>query len=125
VGAWVLNGFQAELSYTPFGSNISQVIYLANRGPQSGDITVDYVDQDGNAGSLGVVATLEATSTLAIGPIIRAALPQNLQDFGRLALTITANVPACDVQINAQYNASGNRAYTSARDNCSISGGSF
>ena len=125
VGEWILNGFQSELSYTPYGSGISQVIYLANRGPQSGDVTVDYVDQDGNAGSLGVIATLPATSTLSIGPTIQAALPAALQTFGRLALTITANVPACDAQINAQYNASGNRAYTSSKDNCTQSGGSY
>jgi hypothetical protein len=125
LGAWVLNGFQAELSYTPYGSGIGQVIYLANRGAASGDVTVEYVDQDGNKGSLGVVATLPATSTLSLGPLIAAAMPQALLDFGRVAFTITANVPACDAQINAQYNAGGNRAYTSARDNCSIDGGSF
>ena len=125
VGAWVLNGFQAELSYTPFGDNIGQVIYLANRGSQAGDVTVDYVAQDGSFGSLGVIATLPANSTLSIGPAIRDALPAALQAFGRIALTITANVPACDAQINAQYNASGNRAYTSARDNCATSGGTF
>jgi hypothetical protein len=125
LGAWVLNGFQAELSYTPFGDGLTQVIYLANRGSSSGDVTVEYVDQDGNKGSLGVVATLQPTSTLKLGNIIQNAMPEALQAFGRVALTITANVPACDAQINAQYNASGNRAYTSARDNCSIDGGSF
>lgn len=124
-GEWVLNGFQAELSYTPFGPGIGQVIYLANRGSQAGDVTVDYVAQDGTSGSLGVVATLAETSTLSLGGIIRAALPSALQDFGRLALTITANVPACDAQVNAQYNASGNRAYTSARDNCDEWDGTF
>lgn len=124
-GAWVLNGFQAQLSYTPFGPNIGQVIYLANRGSQAGDVTVDYVAQDGTSGSLGVVGTLLPTSTLSIGPTIRNLLPQALQDFGRIALTITANVPSCDAQVNAQYNASGNRAYTSARDNCDEWPGSF
>jgi len=125
LGEWLLNGFQALLSYTPYGSGISQVIYVANRGSQSGDVTVDYVAQDGSSGSLGVIGTLAATSTLSIGPAIQAALPAALQNFGRLALTITANVPSCDAQINAQYNASGNRAYTSARDNCEQSGGSY
>jgi len=125
LGEWLLNGFQAFLSYTPYGSGISQVIYVANRGSQSGDVTVDYVAQDGSSGSLGVVGTLAATSTLSIGPAIQAALPAALQNFGRLALTVVANVPACDAQINAQYNASGNRAYTSARDNCEQDGGSY
>lgn len=126
LGQWLLNGFQALLSYTPYGPNISQVIYLANRGSQDGAVAVDYVDQDGNEGSLGVVGILQANSTLSIGPAIQAALPQALRDFGRLALTITANVPSCDAQVNAQYNVGGNsRAYTSARDNCQQDGGSY
>jgi len=125
LGKWVLNGFQSLLSYTPYGTGISQVIYLANRGLQSGDVTVDYVAGDGTSGSLGVVGTLAATSTLSIGPAIKALLPAALQNAGRLALTVTANVPACDAQINAQYNAGGNRAYTSSRDNCEQDGGSY
>ena len=126
LGEWTLNGFQAKLSYTPFGAGISQIIYLANRGSQSGDVTVDYVAQDGTEGSLGVIGTLQATSTLSIGPAIKAALPAALRTLGRLALTVTANVPACDVQINAQYDAGGGRrAYTSARDNCVQDGGSY
>lgn len=125
LGKWVLNGFQSLLSYTPYGTGISQVIYLANRGLQSGDVTVDYVAGDGTSGSLGVVGTLAATSTLSIGPAIRALLPASLLTAGRLALTVTANVPACDAQINAQYNVAGNRAYTSSRDNCEQDGGSY
>lgn len=126
VGEWDLNGFQAELSYTPFGTGISQVIYLANRGSQSGEVTVDYVAQDGTKGSLGVIATLEMMSTLSIGNLIKNALPANLRSFGRLALTITVNVPSCDGQVNAQYNVGGNsRAYTSARDNCDEWDGTF
>lgn len=126
LGEWLLNGFEAKLSYTPFGTGIAQIIYLANRGSQSGDVTVDYVAQDGTSGSLGVIGTLEATSTLSIGPAIKAALPSALRSLGRLALTVVANVPACDAQINAQYDAGGGRrAYTSARDNCEQDGGSY
>ena len=117
VGAWVLNGFQALIPYMPYGTGISQVIYLVNRGSQAGDVTVDYTDQNGNQASLGVVANLGATTTLSIGPLIKAALPAALQNSGRIGLTVTANVPAGDVQINSQYNVSGNRAFTLHEDN--------
>ena len=116
-GAWTLNGYQALIPYMPYGSGISQVIYLANRGSQAGDVTVDWIDQNGNSGSLGVIANLAAGSTLSIGPIINAALPSAQRTSGRLALTVTANVPASDVQINSQYNVLGNRAFTLHEDN--------
>ena len=116
-GAWVLNGFQAFIPYMPYGTSITQVIYLVNRGLKSGDITVDWVDQNGNTGTLGSIGTLGATTTLSIGPTINAALPMAQQDGGRLGLTVTANVPAKDVQMNSQYNVAGNRAFTLHEDN--------
>jgi len=116
-GEWVLNGYQALIPYMPYGTTIGQVIYLANRGTQSGDITVDWVGLNGTSGTLGVIANLGAGTTLAIGPLIKNALPAAQQANGRLALTITANVPAADVQTNAQYNASGNRAFSLHKDN--------
>ena len=116
-GSWTLNGFQAFLPYMPYGSSITQVIYIVNRGSQSGAVTVDWVDQFGNSASLGTVANLGPSTTMSIGPIIQAALPTLQQTGGRLALTITANVPAADVQINSQYNVSGNRAFVLHEDN--------
>ena len=116
-GSWTLNGFQAFLPYMPYGPSISQVIYLVNRGTQSGALIVDWVDQNGNSESLGTVATLDANTSFSIGPIINAALPMAQRTSGRLGLTITANVPAADVQINAQYNVSGNRAFVLHEDN--------
>lgn len=116
-GSWTLNGYQSEIPYMPFGSSITQIIYLANRGSQSGEVTVDWIDKDGTSGSLGVIATLGAGTTLAIGPLIKDALPAAQQAGGRLALTVIANVPAADVQMNSQYNVSGNRAFTLHSDN--------
>jgi hypothetical protein len=118
LGAWTLNGFQAKVAYMPFQSGISQVIYIANRSDQDGAITVDWIDQNGNSGSFDI-GIVNAGSTRAIGPAINAGLPEAQQEGGRLALTITANVPACDAQLNAQYNVSGDRAFSVATNNCS------
>ena len=117
LGSWTLNGFQAFLPYMPYGSGISQVIYLVNRGSQSGALIVDWIDQNGNSESLGTVATIGPKTTLSLGPIINAALPMAQRTSGRLGLTITANVPAAHVQINAQYNVGGNRAFVLHEDN--------
>ena len=118
-GEWDLNGFQAKVAYMPFQTGIGQVIYLANRSAQSGDITVDWIDQNGASGSFDIAA-VEAGSTKAIGPLIRSGLPVAQQQGGRLALVITANIPACEAQLNAQYNVSGDRAFSVATTNCPV-----
>ena len=119
LGAWDLNGFQTELSYTPFGPGLGQIIYFANRSSQDGEITIDWIDQNQDSGSFTVGTSL-AGSTISIGPLIAAGLPAAQQNGGRLAITVTVNVPACDGQVNAQYIGNGNRAFTSQRDNCPI-----
>lgn len=118
LGDWALNGFSADVAYMPFGTGIGQVIYIANRGIQTGAITVEWIDQNGNSGSFGI-GDVPAGSTRAIGPAIQAGLPAAQQQGGRLALTIIANVPACDAQLNSQYNVSGDRAFSVATSNCS------
>lgn len=118
-GAWDLNGFQAEVAYMPFQEGIGQIIYFSNRSRQDGEITVDWIDQDQSSGSFTVGDSL-AGSTIRLGDLIRNGLPEANQNGGRLALTITVNVPACEGQLNAQYNVSGDRAFSVVRDNCPI-----
>ena len=118
LGGWTLNGFQAKVAYMPFQTGIGQVIYIANRSDQTGTITIDWIDQNGNSGSFDI-GSVNAGSTRAIGPAINAGLPEAQREGGRLALTITANVPACEAQLNAQYNVSGDRAFSVSSDNCS------
>jgi hypothetical protein len=119
LGQWTLNGFQAKVAYMPFQTGITQVIYLANRGVQTGEITIDWIGEDGSSGSFSI-GDLPAGSTRAIGPAINAGLPADKQERGRLALVITANVPACDAQLNAQYNVGGDRAFSVASSNCPV-----
>jgi hypothetical protein len=118
VGRWDLNGYQAEVAYMPFQTGISQVIYFANRGAQTGEITVDWIDKDGSSGQFSIGDSVAGT-TRAIGPAINAGLPAGAQEGGRIALTLTVNIPACDGQLNAQYNVSGDRAFSVARSNAS------
>jgi hypothetical protein len=119
LGAWTLNGFQSKVAYMPYQTGIGQIIYIANRSSQAGAITIDWIDQNGNSGSFDA-GTVAAGSTRALADAIRAGLPAEQRQGGRLALTITANVPACDAQLNAQYNVSGDRAFSVATDNCPV-----
>ncbi|NNL55327.1 MAG: hypothetical protein HKP32_09260, partial [Woeseia sp.] len=118
LGAWTLNGFQAKVAYMPFQTGISQVIYIANRSDQDGAITVDWIDQNGNSGSFDI-GIVNAGSTKKLGQLINDGLPAAQKNGGRLALTITANIPSCDAQLNAQYNVSGDRAFSVSTNNCS------
>ncbi len=117
LGEWVLNGFSADIAYMPFGTNIGQIIYLANRGSQTGAITVEWIDQNGASGSFDI-GSIAAGSTKKLGQLIQNGLPAAQRASGRLALTIIANVPSCDAQLNAQYNVSGDRAFSVSKSNC-------
>ncbi len=116
-GSWTLNGAQVLVPYMPYGPSISQIMYLANRGTQTGDVTVDVIDQFGATTSLGVVASIGPGTTLSIAPLVRAALPQSLRSNGRLALTVTVNLPADDMQLYTAYNVNGSdRGFVQSED---------
>jgi hypothetical protein len=119
LGAWTLNGFSADIAYMPFGTGITQVIYLANRGSQTGVITVEWIDQNGASGSFDI-GSIPAGSTMKLGQLIQNGLPAAQRASGRLALTIIANVPSCDAQLNSQYNVSGDRAFSVSKSNCPV-----
>jgi hypothetical protein len=119
VGSWDLNGFQAEVAYMPYQPGITQIIYFANRSSQDGEITIDWIGQDGSSDSFTIGDSLAGT-TARLSDLIKNGLPAAQQDAGRLALTITVNVPACEGQLNAQYNVSGDRAFSAVRDNCPV-----
>jgi hypothetical protein len=118
-GSWDLNGFQAEVAYMPYQAGITQIIYFANRSKQDGEITVDWIGQDQSNGSFSIGDSL-AGSTARLSDLIKNGLPEAQQTAGRLALTVTVNVPACEGQLNAQYNVSGDRAFSTVRDNCPV-----
>jgi hypothetical protein len=106
-GRWGLNGAQVFVPYMPYGANISQIIYASNTGLQTGEVTVEVIDQFGNVTPLGVVATIGPTTTQILTGAIINALPANLRNGGRLAMTITVNAPASDIKIYSAYNVGG------------------
>jgi hypothetical protein len=55
-GAWALNGASVVIPYIPYNDNASQIVYLTNKGTQTGDITITAFESNGTKYDLGVVA---------------------------------------------------------------------
>jgi len=116
-GAWTINGAQIYVPYMPYGDGIDQIIYLANKGTVAGDISMQYVSAvTGSVLSAAVkIGTIDATSTKNIAGLVRDNLPDAAKVNGRLALIITVNAPAGDVDVLASYKIGTDRAFVQTR----------
>lgn len=116
-GEWTINGAQIYIPYMPYGDGIDQIIYLANKGTVSGDISMQYVSAEtGSTLSAPVkIGTMKAMSTQNILGLIRDALPAAAKTGGRLAIIITVNAPTGDVDVLASYRIGTDRAFVQAR----------
>jgi hypothetical protein len=110
-GAWTLNGFSAFVSYMPFGTGISQILYLTNKSSQTGAITiVGYNDQGAvltsfAAGSIGPGKVIALTTSLVNA--VTAAYGATFT--GKVSFNVIANIPAGQAELYSAYNVSGNR----------------
>ena len=106
-GAWTLNGASVIIPYMPFSDNASQIVYLTNTGTQTGDITVTAFESNGTKYELGVVASSVGGQITKLGTTIKKALATQGFSSGKMAITITVDVPKADVIIYASYNVGG------------------
>jgi hypothetical protein len=105
-GAWTLNGAQVYIQYMPYGTNISRVIYVANKGSSDADITVDAIDNNGNSYKfLGGVAKKGAVTGLA--GVIDSGLAANGFTEGKVAITLTFTAPDTVIEVYSAYNVGG------------------
>jgi hypothetical protein len=109
-GAWTLNGFSAFVPYMPYGTNISQIIYLTNKSTQSGAISVTAFNEAGAtctfaAGNVGAGRTLQVAGAIKTGLEGCAGFLTN--GAGRVAMTITANIPGSLAEVYSAYNVGG------------------
>ena len=103
-GAWTLNGSQVSIPYMPYGTSISQIVYMMNEGAQTGASTLDGVTEDGTAFSCSLGNIAPGTTKLT-GPIktcVEAEVGAGVSQ--KVALVITTNVPATDVEVYSAYN---------------------
>lgn len=106
-GAWTLNGASVIIPYMPYSDNASQIIYLTNTGTQTGDITVTGFESNGTKYDLGVVASSVGGQINKLGTTIKKALATQGFSSGKMAITITVDVPKADIIIYASYNVGG------------------
>jgi len=118
-GSWRLNGASAIIPYMPYSDTDSQIIYVTNLGNQAGDIMVEAVDNNGVQYDLGVIGVAEGKKITKLTNEIAAelnakykTLNNTTDDFaGKIALLITVNAPASDIQVYASYNVDTVRGY--------------
>lgn len=110
-GAWTLNGAMVNVPYMPYGSGISQILYVTNEGNQVGDILVTAIDDAGNEYDLGVIASAGANKVTKITSQVKDALAAEGFTSGKVSLTITVNAPSDAITVYASYNAGAVRGY--------------
>lgn len=107
VGEWTLNGASVVIPYMPYGDSVSQIIYLTNTGGITGNISVTARDQSSNFYDLGVVGSSAANGVIKLTTLIKVGLSGKGFTSGKLAITISAEVPQSQVIVYASYSVGG------------------
>ena len=115
-GAWTLNGATITvpfMSYTATGtSSLSRILYLTNRSAQSGAVSVSAINESGTACADFDVGTVQGNSVLNMGAAVDAGIRAcyGASFDGKVALTITANIPGSSATVYSAYNRNGSIA---------------
>lgn len=111
LGEWTLNGANVNVPYMPYGDNISQILYVTNTGVQTGDISVEAFDSEGNPYDLGVVATAAAGAVTKITVPVNQGLALQGMTNGKVSLNVTVNAPSADITVYSAYTVGTVRGY--------------
>lgn len=107
-GEWTINGALVFVPYMPYGDNISQIIYIANRGTQNGDITIDAFDETGASYSFDLGQVAGGSVRKLTAEILQGLATAGFGGTGRVAFELTVNAPADDIDVYSAYNVGGN-----------------
>ncbi|WP_144213640.1 hypothetical protein [Shewanella donghaensis] len=112
-GEWTLNGSIVHVPYMPYGANISQIVYVDNRGSQDGSIFIDWYDEAGMGGTCDLTADYGVTATAGTVTKFTAELKECIlgdsasDDKLKVAFTVTVNSPEDDITVYSAYNVNG------------------
>ena len=85
---WALEGQTFDIDYMPYGTSISQIIYVTNPTSVEADITVTVYDEDGTKyGPTLIAAKATALGVTSIAGDIKAMLPTDYSGKARIAVT--------------------------------------
>jgi len=106
-GAWSINGALVFVPYMPYGDNISQIIYIANRGSQPGAITIDAFDENGASYTFDVGTVSAGTVRKLTAEILTGLTNAGFMAPGKVAFEITVTAPDKDIDVYSAYNVGG------------------
>lgn len=106
-GAWTINGAIVRIAYMPYGDTITQIIWIANKGAITGDITVDYFTDTGLDGSFVLNTKAVSTSVTALAGEIKSKLATAGFVAGKAHLTLIVTVSDRDIEVYSAYNVGG------------------
>ncbi len=108
-GKWDLNGASAYVPYMPYGTGVSQILYVSNQGNQSGAIEVSAFDENGNTYGPYTLGTAAPKSITKITGDLEDALANDGFVKGKLAFTVTVTAPKASIEVYSGYNAGNDR----------------
>jgi hypothetical protein len=111
-GAWSLSGTTFNIPYMPYGSNISQVVYVSNSGSLDANIELTAFDDEGHTyGPVTLDVQARSGRVTSLATAIKNAL-QSDDDFdgtGKFDISLTINASTGDLDLFSAYNAGGDR----------------
>lgn len=110
-GSWTLSGATINIPYVPFGSGISQIMYVSNDGSVNGDIELTAFDDAGmKYGPVTLNQSATANSVTSLAAAVNTALTDaGFDGSGKVDITLVINAPKDDVEVFAAYNVRGDR----------------
>jgi hypothetical protein len=106
-GAWTINGALVFVPYMPYGDNITQIVYIANRGGQDGAITVDAFDEAGMSYTFSVGIVQAGTVRKLAQELLDGLTLGGFTAPGKVAFEITVTAPDRDIDVYSAYNVGG------------------
>ncbi|MGI2120252.1 hypothetical protein [Shewanella oncorhynchi] len=113
-GEWTAIGQQiVEVPYMPYGTGISQVMYVSNASSSDAAVSVTAFDDKGNVFDLPNVGVAKANSVTKLATVVKNALEAKGFTDGKLSMKVKFNGNATlalgtgGVQLHTGYNANG------------------
>jgi hypothetical protein len=106
-GEWTLDGALVNIPYMPYGTNISQIIYVTNEGTLPGEISGTAFDENGMDYDLESLGTVGAGSVKKVTAQIKDRLEKLGFTSGKVSITLTVNAQDKDITVYAAYNVGG------------------
>jgi len=111
-GSWKLNGFSAFVSYMPFGTGLTQILYLTNKSAtQSGAVTFSNIYNDSGTAcpDFTTAASIGSATVKNLGPEFNAGILAcyGASFGGKVSFNVIANVPNSTAELYSAYNAGG------------------